>query len=191
MNSHKNLDLYTFTNFTELNEYEINLVHKERNELEVRVKMFDDKIIPIQKHLKFLENLKNDNTKIFILVKRANLYIGVYSLVKIEDGNAQGGFYLFKEAREKNLIIDFLYQTITYIFNNFSITNINGHALKNNKAANRINKFFGFRDAIPSKSNELYYYTEIQKHIWQTEVLNNDNVIKLVTQTQKYYNNEI
>jgi len=190
MNSHKNINLYTFTNFTDLNEYEINLVHKERNDLEVRVKMFDEKIIPIQEHLKFLDKLKNDNKKIFILVKRANLYIGVYSLVKIEDGNAQGGFYLFKEAREKNLIIDFLYQTLTYIFNNFSITNINGYALKDNKAANRINIFFGFRDAIPSKSNELYYYTEIQKHIWQTEVLNNDNVIKLVTQTQKYYNNE-
>lgn len=191
MNSENNLNLYTFTNFTELNEYEINLVHRERNDLDVRVKMFDDKIIPLQEHLKFLENLKKDNTKIFILVKRANLYIGVYSLIKIEDGNAQGGFYLFKEAREKNLIIDFLYQTITYIFNNFSITNINGYALKNNKAANRINKFLGFRDAIPSKSNELYYYTEIQKHIWETVVLNNVNVIKLVTQTQKYYNNEI
>jgi RimJ/RimL family protein N-acetyltransferase len=191
MNSNNNLDLYTFTNFTELNEFEINLVHKERNDLEVRVKMFDDKLIPIQEHLKFLEKLKKDNTKIFILIKRVDLYIGVYSLVKIEDGNAQGGFYLFKEAREKNLIIDFLYQTITYIFNNFSITNINGYALKDNKAANRINNFLGFRDAIPSKSNELYYYTEIQKHIWQTEVFNNDNVIKLVTQTQKYYNNEI
>ena len=95
------------------------------------------------------------------------------------------------KAREKNLVIDFLYQTITYIFNNFSITNINGYALKDNKAANRINKFLGFRDSIPSKSNEVYYYTEIQKHIWQSEVLNNDNVIKLVAQTQKYYNNEI
>jgi len=191
MNSHNNIGLYKFINFTELNEFEINLVHKERNNLEVRVKMFDNKLIPIQEHLTFLENLKKDNTKIFFLVKRANLYIGVYSLVKIGDGNAQGGFYLFKEAREKNLVIDFLYNTITYIFNNYLITNINGYALKDNKAANRINKFLGFRDSIPSKSNELYYYTEIQKHIWQTEILNNDNVIKLVTQTQKYYNNEI
>jgi UDP-4-amino-4,6-dideoxy-N-acetyl-beta-L-altrosamine N-acetyltransferase len=191
MNSHNNIGLYKFINFTELNEFEINLVHKERNNLEVRVKMFDNKLIPIQEHLTFLENLKKDNTKIFLLVKRANLYIGVYSLVKICDGNAQGGFYLFKEAREKNLVIDFLYNTITYIFNNYLITNINGYALKDNKAANRINKFLGFRDSIPSKSNELYYYTEIQKHIWQTEILNNDNVIKLVTQTQKYYNNEI
>ena len=191
MNSHNNIGLYKFINFTELNEFEINLVHKERNDLEVRVKMFDNKLIPIQEHLTFLENLKKDNTKIFLLVKRANLYIGVYSLVKIDDGNAQGGFYLFKEAREKNLVIDFLYNTITYIFNNYLITNINGYTLKDNKAANRINKFLGFRDSIPSKTNELYYYTEIQKHIWQTEVLNNDNVIKLVTQTQKYYNNEI
>jgi UDP-4-amino-4,6-dideoxy-N-acetyl-beta-L-altrosamine N-acetyltransferase len=191
MNSHNNIGLYKFINFTELNEFEINLVHKERNNLEIRVKMFDNKLIPIQEHLTFLENLKKDNTKIFFLVKRANLYIGVYSLVKIGDGNAQGGFYLFKEAREKNLVIDFLYNTITYIFNNYLITNINGYALKDNKAANRINKFLGFRDSIPSKSNELYYYTEIQKHIWQTEILNNDNVIKLVTQTQKYYNNEI
>ena len=191
MNSHNNIGLYKFINFTELNEFEINLVHKERNNLEVRVKMFDNKLIPIQEHLTFLENLKKDNTKIFLLVKRANLYIGVYSLVKIGDGNAQGGFYLFKEAREKNLVIDFLYNTITYIFNNYLITNINGYALKDNKAANRINKFFGFRDTRPSKSNKLCYYTEIQKHIWQTEVLNNDNDIKLVTQTQKYYNNEI
>jgi UDP-4-amino-4,6-dideoxy-N-acetyl-beta-L-altrosamine N-acetyltransferase len=191
MNSHNNIGLYKFINFTELNEFEINLVHKERNNLEVRVKMFDNKLILMQEHLTFLENLKKDNTKIFLLVKRANLYIGVYSLVKIGDGNAQGGFYLFKEAREKNLVIDFLYNTITYIFNNYLITNINGYALKDNKAANRINKFLGFRDSIPSKSNVLYYYTEIQKHIWQTEILNNDNVIKLVTQTQKYYNNEI
>ncbi len=191
MNSHNIIGLYKFINFTELNEFEINLVHKERNDLEVRVRMFDNKLIPIQEHLTFLENLKKDNTKIFLLVKRANLYIGVYSLVKIDDGNAQGGFYLFKEAREKNLVIDFLYNTITYIFNNYLITNINGYALRDNKAANRINNFLGFRDSIPSKSNELYYYTEIQKHIWQTEILNNDNVIKLVTQTQKYYNNEI
>lgn len=191
MNSHNNIDLYTFINFTELNKFEINLVHKERNDLDVRVKMFDDKIIPIQEHLTFLENLKKDTTKLFILVKRADLYIGVYSLVKIEDGNAQGGFYLFKEARDKNLIIDFLYQTLTYIFKNYSITKIYGYALKDNKVANRINKFLGFSDAIPSKSNELYYYTEIQNQIWQTDVLNNENVIKLVTQTQKYYNNEI
>lgn len=191
MNSHNNIDLYTFINFTELNKFEINLVHKERNDLDVRVKMFDDKIILIQEHLTFLENLKKDPTKLFILVKRADLYIGVYSLVKIEDGNAQGGFYLFKEARDKNLIIDFLYQTITYIFKNYSITKIYGYALKDNKGANRINKFLGFSDAIPSKSNELYYYTEIQNQIWQTDVLNNENVIKLVTQTQKYYNNEI
>ncbi len=60
-----------------------------------------------------------------------------------------------------------------------------------NKAANKLNKFFGFRDSIPSKSNELYYYTEMQNHVWKTEVLNNNNIIKLVTQTQKYYNNEI
>ena len=152
--------------------------------------MFDDKLIPLQEHLNFLKNLKNDDTKKFILVKRANLYIGVYSLVKIEDNNAQGGFYLFKEAREKNLVIDFLYQTIKYIFNEFTITNIYGYALKDNKAANRINKFFGFRDKIHSKSNDLYYYTELQKHIWQTEILNNDNVIKLLTHTQKYYKNE-
>ncbi len=191
MNSHNNINLYKFINFTELNEFEINLVYKERTDIEVRVKMFDNKLIPFQEHISFLENLKKDNTKIFLLVKRANLYIGVYSLVKIDDGNAQGGFYLFKEAREKNLVIDFLYNTITYIFNNYLVTNISGYALKDNKAANRINKFLGFRDSKPSKSNELYYYTEMQKHIWQTEILNNDNVIKLVTQTQKYYNNEI
>jgi UDP-4-amino-4,6-dideoxy-N-acetyl-beta-L-altrosamine N-acetyltransferase len=191
MNSHTNIDLYTYTNFIDLNEFEINLVHKERNDIEVREKMFNNKLIPIKEHLNFLDNLKKDNTKIFLLVKRANFYIGVYTLVEIKDGKAQGGFYLFKEARVKNLVIDFLYQTITYIFNNFLITTINGYALKDNKPANRINKFLGFRDSIPSKSNELYYYTEIQKHIWQTEILNNDNVIKLVTQTQKYYNNEI
>jgi UDP-4-amino-4,6-dideoxy-N-acetyl-beta-L-altrosamine N-acetyltransferase len=191
MNSHSNLDLYTFTNFTELNEFETDLVHEERNDLEVRVKMFDDKLISIEEHNKFLENLKKDKTKLFFLVKRGNFYIGVYTLVKIEDGNAQGGFYLFKKAREKNLVIDFLYQTITYIFENFPIICIYGYALKENKAANRINKFLGLRDVIPSKSNELYYYTEIQKNIWQTEVFNNDNVIKLVSQTQKFYNYEI
>ena len=114
MNSHNNIELYTFINFTELNEIEINLVHKERNDLEVRVKMFDDKLILFQEHLIFLENLKKDKTKYFILVKRASLYIGVYSLVKIEDRNAQGGFYLFKEAREKNLAMVELKKRLCY-----------------------------------------------------------------------------
>jgi RimJ/RimL family protein N-acetyltransferase len=191
MNSRSNLELYTFINFTQLNEFEINLVLTERNEFEVRIKMFDDKLIPIQEHLKFLENLNFDNTKKFIVVKRGNLYIGVYSLVKIEDGNAQGGFYLFKEAREKNLVIDFLFHTITYIFDNFSINKIYGYALKDNKAANKINKFLGFRDTMPSKSDELYNYTEVDRDVWQEVILNDDGVNKLVNQTQKYYDNEI
>ena len=191
MTSQTNKNLYSFIDFRDLNKFEINKVLQERNDIEVRRKMFDENVISIQKHLKFLKNLKTDSSKIFILVKRANLYLGVYSIVNIEDRYAQGGFYLFKEARDKNLIVDFLFQTITYIFSKYPIIKIYGYALADNKTAIKINKILGFRDAIPSKSNDQFQYAEIQKYIWENEVSKNDKLIKLIALTQKFYNIEV
>jgi UDP-4-amino-4,6-dideoxy-N-acetyl-beta-L-altrosamine N-acetyltransferase len=178
-------NLYSYKNFTELNEFEIQLIHNERNQIEVRKMMFNHDIISFEQHKNFVLNLKSDKSKIFLLVKRDNEYVGVYSIVNISNQNGQGGFYLFEQARKKNLAIEFLYYTISFVFSNYPVTCINGFALRENKAANKINKFFGFNDSTPSKSNEQYVYSEMHKLEWENNIIEKKNIVDLVLHTIK------
>lgn len=183
----KSTSLYTYKNFTELNESEVQLIYDQRNHIEVREKMFDDNIIPFEDHKNFISSLNQDKSKLFLLVKRGEEYVGVYSVVKIDFHCGQGGFYLFEEARKKNLAIEFLYYTITYVFKKHPISLIYGYALINNRAANKINTYLGFTDSVPSKSNEKYIYSQMQKSNWENNIVNKKNIIELVLHTSKLH----
>ena len=186
-----NNQLYSFINFVELDKLEVELIHNERNHIDVRFSMFDPSPITFEQHCKFLNLLKFDRSKIYFLVKRKNEYVGVYSLVNIAGSEAQSGFYLLENARIKNIAIEFLYYTISFVFSKLSISTINGFALKENKVANRINTLFKFKDSTPSKSTDLYNYSELYKHTWESEVVNNINILKLMSHTEKLFQNEI
>ncbi len=99
-------NFYSFKNFTSLNEMEIRQVWEWRNHAEIRKWMYNQDIIPIENHMQFIENLKNDSSKQYWLVERKNIPIGTMSIVDIKEKTGEWGYYIAPEFHEKNLSIE-------------------------------------------------------------------------------------
>jgi len=171
---------YSFLNFCILEKEQINLIFQERNKEAVRKWMFDSKLVKIEEHYNFIASLKDSNSKIYLLVVRNNIPIGVYNLVEISEGKAQGGFYLFENSKEKNLGLEFLYFCLKYVFENLNINEIYGYSLKANRNANSINKYLGFE--FNEKNNELLY-SFLRKDKFVTNVIDNPKILNLLKYT--------
>lgn len=159
--------LYTFHNFTDLDPTQKQEIFDLRNHEFVRKWMFNDSPISWTEHLRFIDDLKGDNSKIYYFVKRKTKFIGVYSLVNIKEKSGQGGFYLTLGGRKKKLAVEFLFYTIKFIFNNTDIEKIYGSEDVLNKNAFSLNRLFGFyaknKDNIIEKFGSKYRYGEVEK----------------------------
>ena len=71
---------YTFVNFNQLNEDDVMLIHKWRNNDKIRKWMHNQNKITFENHLKFMFSLKNNKSKLFFLVIRNGISVGVFSL---------------------------------------------------------------------------------------------------------------
>lgn len=171
---------YTFINFSDLDESLINMVYEERNRDSVRMWMFDSKPIKLKEHYNFIASLRHSNSKIYLLVVRNKIPIGVYNLVEISGGKAQGGFYLFENSMEKNLGLEFLYYCLKYVFENLNINEIYGYSLKANRNANSINKYLGFE--FNETNNELVY-SFLRKEKFVTDIIENPKILNLLKYT--------
>jgi UDP-4-amino-4,6-dideoxy-N-acetyl-beta-L-altrosamine N-acetyltransferase len=89
-------DKLTFKNFVTLSDDEIEFVRNCRNHDEIRKWMNSDYIIPLQEHIDFISNLKQDNKNYYWLVNMEEVNIGVISLNRIDlnNKNAYCGMYL-------------------------------------------------------------------------------------------------
>lgn len=76
---------YFLKNFIELTRKESEEVLRWRNNEKIRIHMYDDTIIPLDNHLKFIEGLKNDTKNAYWIVqsKKEGEKIGVISLNRI------------------------------------------------------------------------------------------------------------
>jgi len=171
---------YSFLNFCNLEKEQINLIFQERNKDAVRKWMFDSKLIKLEEHYNFIASLKDSISKIYLLVVRNKIPIGVYNLVEISEGKAQGGFYLFESSKEKNLGLEFLYYCLKYVFENLNINEIYGYSLKANRNANSINKYLGFE--FNETNNELVY-SFLRKDKFVTDVIENPKILNLLKYT--------
>ena len=162
---------YTFINFANMSESEKMMVLSWRNHESVRNWMYNTKPIQEESHLEFIEKLKADETKKFLLVKRGQAYLGVYSLVNMRDGVGEAGFYINPEMLDKNLGFEFCYFTFMHLFGNEQVKKIVCYALTTNRAPNSFNKLFGFtREKITKPMNGKpmdYYYGELDKATWE------------------------
>jgi len=171
---------YTFINFSDLDESLINMVYEERNRDSVRVWMFDSKPVKLKEHYNFIASLRDSNSKIYLLVVRNKIPIGVYNLVEISDGKAQGGFYLFENSKEKNLGLEFLYYCLKYVFENLNINEIYGYSLKANRNANSINKYLGFEF---NETNNDLLYSFLRKDKFIADIIENPKILNLLKYT--------
>ena len=75
-------------NYINLKEDEKRLVLEMRNHSGVRVWMTNKEIITIKEHYKFLENLEDDKTKQYFLVKKKDIIVGSISFVNLDYGES-------------------------------------------------------------------------------------------------------
>lgn len=85
---------YFFKNFTELNPRESSEVLEGRNEEWVRKWMTSDREISMDEHLKFIDSLRESDDQIYFRIEYRGYFVGVYSLININDRWGLGGFGL-------------------------------------------------------------------------------------------------
>lgn len=159
--------MYKFKNFNATNDFEKKQVYELRNNIEIRKWMFNSELISWNEHIKFLEKLKKDKSKQYFYVERNGLFIGVYSITNIQNLIGQGGFYISIDAVKKKLAVEFIYNSIQFIFKFTNIHKIYGLEDLNNKNVFTINRLFGFydkhKDSIKEIGGVQYRYGEISK----------------------------
>ena len=185
--SMKTTTFYSFKNFTSLSEAEIYQVWEWRNHAEIRKWMYNQDIIPLEKHIQFITGLKNNITKLYWLVQRKNISIGVLSVVDIKENCGEWGFYIAPEFREKYLGVEFYYYSLGYLFNVIRMKKLYGHALVKNTAAVSLGNLFGFHQELMVKEidgiAQDFYFSNLTKEKFNNEIQNNSKILKLLNFT--------
>ena len=180
----KTSDFYCFKNFTSLNEAEIQLVWEWRNHIEIRKWMYNDNVIPIEKHIQFINGLKDNQTKQYWLVQRRNIAIGVMSVVDIKEKSGEWGYYIAPEFHEKNMGVELYYYSLDYLFNIMRMERLYGYALTKNIAANSLNDLFEFDKELITKeicgNSYDFYFRNLTKEKFFGKVRNDLKILKLL-----------
>ena len=83
-----------FKNFCLLNDEEIVLVHSMRNSEKIRTKMYNQDIIPLEVHKKWVSSLFLRKDCLYFLAYYDNKAIGVVDFTSINSDSCEWGFYL-------------------------------------------------------------------------------------------------
>ena len=75
-------------NFIDLNYEEKNMVLEWRNRLDIQKMMYSQSDIPLEKHLEFIDSLRVITDKLYFLVKKDNIYIGVIDFTQIKQNES-------------------------------------------------------------------------------------------------------
>lgn len=182
---------YNFISFVDLDVNQISEVFELRNMLYVRQQMKNSSLISYQEHESFLKSLQNNNLSKYFLVQKkiqnkSINSVGVYSITSINSEGAEGGFYISEYAINNNLSIEFIYFSLKFVFENFSINKVYGNMLRSNRNASRLNNFFEF-DVLHTKiiDGKQYFHSELTKDKWLNRVVNRPDIINLLKYTEK------
>ncbi len=178
---------YSFTSFIDLKPDEVEKVWGWRNHESIRKWMYHTEIIPIENHLKFIEKLSDAKDKIYFLVKRENVPLGVFSIIDINNDQGEWGYYIAPEYHNQNFGVEFYYYALKYVFESLNFKKIIGFALLENKPANSLNDLFGFTKIIVNKNENgkthEYYYRELNLETWKNKVKGDKKIMRLLELT--------
>lgn len=177
---------YNFTSFVDLDINQINEVFELRNKSYVKEQMKNPSYISYQAHISFIKSLQSNKYSKYFLVqketkKKSLRTVGVYSITSINTEGAEGGFYITEYAINNSLSIEFIYFSLKFVFENFSINKIYGNMLVSNRKALRLNNFFEF-DVLNTKifEGKEYLHSELTKDKWLNQVANRSDIIYLL-----------
>ncbi len=169
-----------FINYTKLSVDEHTQLLKIRNFEYVRKNMKNDSIIAMENHLSWIENLGNDNTKVYYAVFLDNKLIGGINVTDIDILNKTSAWGLFMQANINPMVPSIAtYIIIDRVFNILRINKLNLEVNKLNINAYKFDKNFGFVDnGEYNDGQNSYFLMYMHKSDW--EVNKTKGLLKVV-----------
>ncbi|QOR00959.1 UDP-4-amino-4,6-dideoxy-N-acetyl-beta-L-altrosamine N-acetyltransferase [Campylobacter sp. 2014D-0216] len=156
--------------FIHLNQEEIKLVLKWRNEENI-ARFMKTQNITLEEHLKFLSQLKLDNTKKYFLVYDDENIIGVIDFINITNHSCEFGLYGIQKG-----VGELLMQEVkNYAFNILKVQTLNACVFKENTKALKLYLKHGFK--IIKKDNNFYFTSLLPVYMGGGNNLNTFNQI--------------
>ena len=179
---------YGFLSFADMDESQARQVYELRSSDFVRQWMFEAEKFSFEHHLSFIRALNTDPTRDQYYVSRGNVFIGVYTLAKLEGGKGQSGFYLSKDAADRGLAFEFLYRCIDFVFMEKNLQLLYGYQSVNNAGAQRLNKLMGFYESVERKVHQIdgedYQFGMLTNEAWK-EIRNRPKLQSLLAVSKR------
>lgn len=129
-------------NFTKLNSDEILATFIARSNPQIA--SFLTRATPnYEAHKNFINYLKNQNDKLYFMVKKSGDFIGVISFINIKNNSAEFG--LFKNPQITGVGNILMKTLLDYAKNELKLKSIQGHVLKKNEKAIALYSHFDFK----------------------------------------------
>ena len=132
-------------NFIDLNYEEKNMVLEWRNRLDIQKMMYSQSDIPLEKHLEFIDSLRVITDKLYFLVKKDNINIGVIYFTQIKSNESlHMGIYANPNLKGYGKV---LLETIIYFsFEILKVVKIYSEVYFENEKAYLLYKSYGFKE---------------------------------------------
>ena len=130
--------------FLNLNDKEIIIIHKWRNDERIRKWMFDSKLISIDEHISFISSLKSTTTKKYFLVKCGYEYLGVITFKNTNLILKQCHIGLYSNPNKKGVGTILIKQCIKYAFKLMKLKKLIIQVFTLNKNAIKLYNKIGF-----------------------------------------------
>lgn len=132
-------------NFTDLSQDEKKMILEWRNRLDIQKWMYTQNDISLEDHLDFIDSLKTIKDKLYFLVKKDNIYIGVIDFTQIKPNESlHMGIYANPDLKGYGKI---LLETIIYFsFEILKVEKIFSEVYFENERAFSLYKIYGFKE---------------------------------------------
>ena len=131
-------------NFSSLLLSEQKMILKWRNNPSVRKWMFNQDIIDLENHIKYISSLKDNKDKIYFLVKQFSNYLGVIDFTQITTKSAYIGLYSNPDLKSVGAIL--MKNIIEYGFGKLNVENLLSEVFSDNQKAISLYKKFNFKE---------------------------------------------
>ncbi len=157
-------------NFIDLSQEEKMMILEWRNRLDIQKWMYTQNDISLEDHLDFIDSLKTIKDKLYFLVKKNNIYIGVIDFTQIKPNESlHMGIYTNPDLKGYGKI---LLETIIYFsFEILKVEKIFSEVYFENERAFSLYKIYGFK--------EYSYKIVNDKKVICMELNNIDSIIKV------------
>ena len=139
-------------NFIDLSQEEKMMILEWRNKIDIQKWMHTQNDISLEEHLDFIDSLKTIKDKLYFLVKKNNIYIGVIDFTQIKPNESlHMGIYTNPDLKGYGKI---LLETIIYFsFEILKVEKIFSEVYFENERAFSLYKIYGFKKYSQKRVN--------------------------------------